>query len=271
MVLDPARLQQFRTAGYTTVPDFFAADETAAMRAELGRLVDAGKLRNVATEGDGATHSSSVFNLQICPLSPHSELFRSLKWHPRVIAAVQALIGDPVVFRLDQIFLKPPRHGAGTSWHQDNAYWHQPHPERATGMWIALHDATVANGTMHIVPGSHGQLERHVRDPGSDHHIYAPDVREEEALPIELPAGGVLFFNWGILHCTRANTTERERAGLALHFANGAFVNEDFWGQDTNVRLTGAGSTDGLQEEGVRGPGSWERAFARARQPALAG
>jgi phytanoyl-CoA hydroxylase len=264
MVLDAPARNLFASQGYCTVPQFFSPREVAGMRAELDRFVEEGLLRNVACDNDGKTHSASAFNLQICPISNHSGLFRALKWHPRVIGAVQQLIGDPVVFRLDQIFLKPAQHGAGTSWHQDNGYWHQPHPEKGTGMWVALHDATIANGTMHIVPGSHRHMERHERDPRSDHHIYAPEVDDALALPIELPAGGVLFFNWGILHCTRANTTDRARAGLALHFMNGDATNEGFWaGYPFNVRLTGDQATGGLAEEGAVVQGSWDAELER--------
>ena len=37
---------------------------------------------------------------------------------------------------------------------------------------------------------------------------------EERAIDVERPAGGVAFF----AHATGPNTTDRERAGVALHF-----------------------------------------------------
>jgi ectoine hydroxylase-related dioxygenase (phytanoyl-CoA dioxygenase family) len=56
----------------------------------------------------------------------------------------------------------------------------------------------------------------HSHDPHSDHHIrcYPP---EERAVDLELPAGGVAFFAYGTPHATGPNTTDRERAGVALH------------------------------------------------------
>ena len=78
MHLTPEQVDQFDRDGYLILQRFFNAQEVAAMQAELQRLVDACKLRNVVTEGDGATHSDKAFNLQVCPLSPHSDLFRSL-------------------------------------------------------------------------------------------------------------------------------------------------------------------------------------------------
>src|SRR5207244_2247556 len=79
--------------------------------------------------------------------------------------------------------------------------------------------APVANGTMRVVSGVFNQQFEHTRDPDSDHHIRCyPD--ESQATLVELPAGGVLFFCYGTPHATGANTTDHERAGVALHFIN---------------------------------------------------
>ena len=262
-LLESAAIAHFAEHGYCTVADFFTPREIHGMRRELERFQAEGLVRNVATTGDGATHAVDSFNLQICPLSNCSTLFRSLKWHERVLGSVQQLVGDPVIFRLDQIFLKPAFHGAGTNWHQDNAYWNQPNPERGVGMWVALHDATCANGTMHVIPRSHVRLEPHVRDLGSDHHIHVREVPEERAVPIELPAGGVLFFNWGTLHCTKANRTAQARAGLALHFRNGDYINDDFYGDATIVPLTGPQASGGVTEYGQLVQGTWPQELER--------
>ena len=50
--------------------------------------------------------------------------------------------GPALILRLDQVFLKPPRDGMGTNWHQDNAYFKISDPLKGTAMWIAVHDAT---------------------------------------------------------------------------------------------------------------------------------
>ncbi|MEO0074301.1 MAG: phytanoyl-CoA dioxygenase family protein, partial [candidate division WOR-3 bacterium] len=116
-------VQQYGEAGYVILPEFYSPQEVAAMRAELERLKRAGKLRNVATDGDGKTPSQTIMNLQLCPMSPHSRLFCAMPFDPKVVVTVRQLIGDPVVLHLDQVFLKPGRHGSGTAWHQDNAYF----------------------------------------------------------------------------------------------------------------------------------------------------
>lgn len=259
MQFSPSQIEQFRELGYLAVPEFWSAREVQAMRRELERLKQAGKLRNVATDGDGKTHSEARVNLQLCPMYPHSTLFRAMPFADKAVAAVSQLIGDPVVLHLDQVFLKPGRHGSGTNWHQDNAYFMIDDPLKGTAMWTAVHDATIANGTICVIPGSFRQNYEHSRDPFSDHHIrcYPP---EDQALPLELPAGGVAFFAYGVAHCTGANTTDHERAGIAHHFINGSVNGHARGGFEVARRpyLTGPEATGGLREHGVQLTGTWE-------------
>ena len=255
MKFTTAQLSQYREEGYATSPAFFDAQEVAAMQDELQKLKERGLLHNVATAGDGKSASTSGANLQVCPLAPKSDLFRSLGFADKVIGAVRQLIGDPIVWQLDQIFLKPARHGKGTSWHQDNAYFRLHDRRMGVGMWTAIHAATVANGTMHVIPRGDAELLAHERDGGSNHHVKC-EVDETRAVPIELPAGGVLFFNYAVPHCTKGNSTDRERAGLALHFLR----------EDAIVRpeeklavLTGPNSSHGVKEFQHDLRGEWDR------------
>ena len=254
------QVQQFQTEGYLAAPEFWTEREVQAMRAELDRLKAEGKLRNVAIGGDGTTHSRTVANLQLCPMFPHSTFFRAMPFADKVVAAVSQLIGDPVVLHLDQVFLKPGKHGTGTNWHQDNAYFQIDDPLKGTAMWTAVHAANVANGTIHVIPGSYREAYEHSRDPYSDHHIrcYPP---EDNVLPLELPAGGVAFFAYGVAHCTKANTTDHERAGIAHHFINGAMNDHARSGFEVGKRpyLSGTEATGGVREHGVRITGTWEQ------------
>jgi ectoine hydroxylase-related dioxygenase (phytanoyl-CoA dioxygenase family) len=240
MQFTPEQIEHFQTHGYLAVPDFWEEHEVKAMQAELERFKRDGLLRNVATEGDGKTHSQQKANLQLCPMFPHSDFFRAMPFAPKVAAAVSQLIGDPILLHLDQVFLKPGRHGAGTNWHQDNAYFHIGNPLKGTALWTAVHDANVANGTMRIIPDVFREKLEHSRDPDSDHHIRCyPD--ESKAVTVELPAGGALFFAYGTPHATGANTTDQERAGVALHFINDEVNQEAVSGFEPGKRpyLTG--------------------------------
>ncbi len=250
------QLAQFRAEGYTVFPTFFDADELAAMLVELERFKQEGLARNVATDGDGKTQSTTKTNYQIIPLNNKSTLFRAFPFNSKVIEVVGHLIGTSFVRHLDQIFLKPGRTGAGTSWHTDNAYFQISDPTKGVGMWIALHDATLANGTLHVIPRSFLETFAHERDLGSDHHItFAAD--DSRAVPIILPAGGAVFFNYGTGHGTKANNTDYERAGLAFHFLNTDYVANGRL-TDGIVHITGPQATGGEREYGVPVAGTWQ-------------
>jgi len=207
----------FRREGWLAMPEYWSGAEVEAMRGELDRLGDAGLLRNVATEGDGATPAATARNLQLCPMWPHSRVFQAMPFADGVGDSVEALIGGPVRLHLDQVFVKPGGTGVGTNWHQDNAYFRIPDPLAGTALWTAVHDATEENGAMRVIPRRFHEAMPHARDPYSDHHIRCwPD--ESEAVLVELPAGGALFFAYGTPHATGANRTSRARAGVALHF-----------------------------------------------------
>ena len=250
-LFSPSQLAQFQQNGFLAVPHFWNPDEIAAMRAELERLKNEGLLRNVATQNDGETASDQKANLQLCPMSPHSPLFRAMPFAPRVVVAIEQLIGGPVVLQLDQVFLKPAHHGAGTNWHQDNHYFGVEKPTTATALWTAVHDATMQNGTMRVIPRAFETMLEHRRDPDSNHHFRCfPDESSQEIIEIE--AGGALFFNYGTPHATGPNLTNSERAGVALHFLNEESNRSARGGLGKRPYLSGPQATGGESEYGER-------------------
>jgi ectoine hydroxylase len=267
MIFNEKQIAQYRTDGWLAVPDFWNGDEVRAMQAEVERFKTDGILKNVATNGDGKSKSQTKMNLQLCPISPHSALFRAMPFAPKVIEAVTQLIGEPVLLHLDQGFLKPGGHGAGTNWHQDNAYFKIGDPLKGVALWTAVHEATAANGTMRVIPRAFNRTLEHTRDPDSNHHIRCfPD--EGDALTVELPAGGALFFAYGTPHATGANGTRKERAGVALHFINDAVSQEAMEGFEPGTRpyLNGPEATGGKREYGVQVAGTWDAEVRQAGQ-----
>ena len=263
-MISKEQIDQFQQRGYTTVPDFFSPRETAALQAEVERFQREGMVRNVATDGDGQTPSQTKANLQLIPLFDKSDLIRALPFDTKVIDAVSALIGAPFILHLDQMFLKPGSSGIGTSWHQDNAYFKIAEPLKGTAMWIAIHPATAANGTLAVIPDSFKENYEHARDPNSDHHIrcFPPEERQQS---LELPAGGVAFFCYGTAHSTGPNTTDKARAGMAFHFLHMDMVDEAnlISGQRPHAILNGPRASGGQREYGVKVEGTWAEEIDR--------
>lgn len=138
--------------------------------------------------------------------------------HAGLLRAVAQLIGPGARMIQDMALLKPPFRGSEKPWHQDTAYFDWTPLGGILGTWIALDEATVENGCMQVIPGSHleGPMPHfHVRDC----QIADQRVRAERAVAIPLKPGGVLFFSGLLHHGTPPNTTAARRRALQYHYA----------------------------------------------------
>jgi len=243
----------FHARGFLHVRGLFTPPEIAALRQDILRLQDAGLLIDLLKDADPDAGAARPANLQLCPLSPHSALVAALRWHPRVLAVVRALLGEPLMFLLDQVFIKPSGRGAGTDWHQDHAYFGGGDPLLGVGMWVPLQDATHVNGTMKVVPGSHRQPVEHHRDPRSELLIRAT-VDPARAQVIEMQAGDALFFGFNVLHATQDNRSSEPRTAIALHFCHQHYAPPAQW--------TLVGPLSGTAA--VAGTAAWPRALEAA-------
>ncbi|MFD4022206.1 phytanoyl-CoA dioxygenase family protein [Streptomyces sp. NPDC058576] len=158
------------------------------------------------------------------------ERLRAVAHAPGLLALVRRLVGDDrVVMIQDMALLKPPGGGREKPWHQDNAFFPFEPGTPIIGVWIALDEATPANGCMHVRPGSHlAGPAVHFRR--RDWQLCDADVlaaREDEPVSdvtVPLPAGGALFFDGLLHHGTPENRTRTRRRALQLHYVPAAAV-----------------------------------------------
>jgi ectoine hydroxylase-related dioxygenase (phytanoyl-CoA dioxygenase family) len=147
----------------------------------------------------------------------------ALACHPRVLDAVEALLGPDLLIWRSVFFVKPPHDAGYVAWHQDLAYWDLS-DDRSVTAWIALTDSTAANGCVRVVPGSHrGALLDHTR--AHDKHnrllrgqVAACDVPPDSVRPLELRAGQFSLHHVRLLHSSPPNPSGELRAGLAVRY-----------------------------------------------------
>ncbi|MCR9248239.1 MAG: phytanoyl-CoA dioxygenase family protein [bacterium] len=101
-------------------------------------------------------------------------------------------------------------------WHQDRAFWR---PERGLTLttWIALDDATEANGCVVVRPGSHleSTIREHVADPDSE--VPSCSVAgTDESVAMELRAGMGFVYHERLIHRSGGNRTSQPRRALVL-------------------------------------------------------
>ena len=141
--------------------------------------------------------------------------------HPALVERAASILGPDLVLWRTNFQIKAPlseQEGWDTAvpWHQDCAYY-QPSPNVILSAWIAVDDATRANGCMQVLPGSHRRLYPHVEDP--DAEVFGKGVDPatfdaSEAVDIELKAGEFIFFNESTLHYSPPNRSETRRFGI---------------------------------------------------------
>ena len=143
--------------------------------------------------------------------------FQKLVAHPRIQGFMGDLIGQETILKDVMALSKPPFIGSEKPWHQDNAYFNYLPLELLGTAWIALDDTTVDNGCMHLLPGQHarGALRHHHT---IDCEILADRIEPEQAVPVELKAGGVLFFSAMLPHQTPPNISPLRRRALQFQY-----------------------------------------------------
>ena len=156
---------------------------------------------------------------------------RKTKAYARCREIARALLGVPVGHIFDHAIYKPPHNNTATAWHQDAVYKQGPVPLRAVNFWIPLQPATIENGCMWYLPGSHlaGLQPHHVIHlrPGGETadtrgKSFAMDsVDESRAVPCPVALGGATAHDPLNAHYAGANTTDGWRRAWILHF--GAF------------------------------------------------
>jgi phytanoyl-CoA hydroxylase len=143
--------------------------------------------------------------------------FSALTEHSRIKGFLEGLIGQEMVLKGEMALAKPPMIGSEKPWHQDNAYFNWLPLHLVGTAWIALDDATIENGCMFVLPGGHklGALKHHHT---IDCEILPDRFDRSQAVPIELKAGGALFFSAMLPHQTPPNRTSTRRRALQFQY-----------------------------------------------------
>jgi ectoine hydroxylase-related dioxygenase (phytanoyl-CoA dioxygenase family) len=154
---------------------------------------------------------------------------------PVLVNAVADLIGPDIGLEGGFLLAKWPGADFRVPWHQDGAGTDMElDPARSVTVWLALTEATAANGALCVIPGSHrhGYLPTRREDLHGGQHGRAltTDVPPGSPAPVvvELAAGQALVMDVRLLHSSPPNTTSRPRIGLNLRYAApGAVIRRD--------------------------------------------
>jgi len=223
--LSTQQITSFHNQGYLQIGKLLDDELVDQLRDEYDRLFaearEDGRYRNLAadnTDDIAEKRDADGQMLQIMQMCERSLLYRQLLYDDRILDVAESLIGPNIQLFHDQALFKPAQQGEAVFWHQDNAYW-KCVPANLVSCWLTLDDVDVTNGAMHVIPGSHRMPVDHDRSGSTSALLdVGASVDKDQAVVVELPAGGVMFHHCQTLHYTPPNRTDRQRRAFAIHF-----------------------------------------------------
>lgn len=215
--------EQYLKNGYFVLEDLFTKAEVQDFKNEIQNILE--KVRGKEHLGANETIGDNDFTKHgvFVGLAANSEIFRLAAARPRLVEALQQIIGKHIIFLSDKVALKNADTDFGSPWHQDWPYWKGSHK---VSVWIALDNATEENGCLKIIPGSHRQGTVNHAGKSDDGKGFANRVRIEdidENLAVSLPveAGGAVIFHDLLLHASHSNDSGKDRWALISTYKDG--------------------------------------------------
>jgi phytanoyl-CoA hydroxylase len=209
------QIARYRRDGFIAIDSILEGEDLARLRDAVAAAVEQ---ENAPTPPGHTKSSYEQIFIQKVNLWRRHAVVREFVLCKRFAHLAARLCGRPVRVWHDQALFKLPREGAKTPWHQDAHYW--PHVENGEQItiWIALKDATTANGCMSFVPGSQAvhHLEPISLANPKDIFDLAPEFKGVRPVTCELSAGSCTYHNGLTFHFAGPNKSDGMREAFAV-------------------------------------------------------
>lgn len=148
-----------------------------------------------------------------------------LATHPKVLDAVEDVLGGDLLVWATELFAKHPHDAAvAIGWHRDRTYM-EFDPSLTVTAWIALSPCTAENGCLRAVlePQRREAASWEVRANKSGENR-RPDVPDDAIRPVLLAAGEMSMHDVHVLHGSGPNRSAEKRVGFAIRYITPAAV-----------------------------------------------
>lgn len=220
--VDAGQIESYRANGFLAIDNFLNADELENWRVQVDEAVKerlASASQGLHNQFEPDSYYSKVF-VQCVKLADTHEGVRRIILDERIGKLAGTLAGvQGIRVWHDQALIKQP-FGNPTGWHLDNPYWSFDSPD-SISIWVALDDATLANGCMWYLPGTHLDMGRKNADISSNLGALFelnPDWREIEPVPVPCKAGSAVLHNGLVAHAAGANMTNKPRRAMTCAY-----------------------------------------------------
>ena len=226
-VLTEHQKRQYGDDGFVAVPSLVEESRLAAMRTRIEYLCENWEGEEAERVGVGqemdqgntaVAERTAVTVRKFSELTKHEPVFDEYMRNSKVADVAAELIGTPIGLFADQALMKPPEVGSGKPFHQDNAYFKVTPDDGVITCWCALDEATIENGCLYYLAGSHKRgLVEHEQIENTP-HLVPKGLHREDAVAVPAKPGTVVFHHGWALHMSPPNTTNSWRRAMVLHF-----------------------------------------------------
>jgi phytanoyl-CoA hydroxylase len=163
------------------------------------------------------------------PVHELHNVFERLVDDPRLVAPMKDVLDrDQLSLWTAKLNLKPAQSGSGFGWHQDSPYWihDSEHVDLLPNVMVTFDDATIENGCLQVIRGSHKQGCLPGTDDGTQLGGFFTDPNAfnlEDAEPMAVPAGSAIFFSPHAVHGSGPNTSNQPRRAIILTYQPAGF------------------------------------------------
>jgi phytanoyl-CoA hydroxylase len=214
------QIDSYRENGFVVIENFLDTDELEHWRTTTAEAV-AKRLNttDLHNQSNPDQYYAQVFT-QALKLAEVHDGMRALMHDRRLGKMAAELAGvDGIRIWHDQALIKPP-YGNPTGWHLDNPYW-SFYSRDAISIWVALDDATLGNGCMWYVPGTHKTARFQNADIAENlaslFSVY-PEWRSIDPVACPCAAGSAVFHNGLVAHGAGANMTNKPRRAMTCAY-----------------------------------------------------
>ena len=214
--LSPNQLKQYKDEGFVSPINIFSKEKAKKIRNEI-ELIE----KDLPEE----LEKSGRYNAHL--ISP---LLDEVTHYPKILDAVQSLIGEDILVCGTTLFIKNPNEKGFVSYHQDAKYIGLE-PHNWVTAWVAITDSNEHNGCMRMWSGSHkDNLKQHNQKFNEGNLLTrgqtVMNVPIKETTPLILAAGQMSLHHPTTVHGSDLNKSNDRRIGFVIQSYIGTNVKQ---------------------------------------------
>ena len=214
--LSSNQLKQYKDEGFVSPINVFSKEKANEIRNEI-ELIE----KRIPEE----LEKSGRYNAHL--ISP---LLDEVTHNPKILDAVQSLVGEDILVCGTTLFIKNPNEKGFVSYHQDAKYIGLE-PYNWVTAWVAITDSNEKNGCMRMWSGSHkDNLRDHDQRFNEDNLLTrgqtVKNVPKEKTTPLVLEAGQMSLHHPTVVHGSELNNSNDRRIGFVIQSYIGTNVKQ---------------------------------------------